>query len=299
VLVVAALLATVSPPWQRLLAEQAVPWVPLALAWATVRVLGNARTPRQLQVSAALAAGYLAVIGATAGVPAMFGAAVPLLGGIAASLAARLAQARRDRARADERQRVATQVHDTLGHVLTLLVLHANALVAGTADDRTRTAGKRISELGNQGLTELRRILALLDTPSAVRPHEPAVHADESVRGLVEQARAAGQDVDLDVPASLPALAPATASAVTRTVQEGLTNARRHAPGSVVRVGLEVAGGAVRVEVHNGPATGPVDGAGTGRGLAAMRRRIDLLGGRVDHAETEEGGYALRVELPT
>lgn len=318
VLAVAAALATVSSPWRTLLAEQAVPWVPLALAWATVRVVEGARTPRQLRVSGLLAAGYLAVIGATAGggagtaTTAVLGAAVPLLGGLCASLAVRLRQARRDRvaalererdamayrARMDERQRVAAQVHDTLGHVLTLLVLHANALAA-TGDAAGRAAGERISVLGNQGLTELRRILALLDAPAAVPPRGPdPVRPEQAVRELVEQARAAGQSVDLDVPGPLPALASATASALSRTVQEGLTNARRHAPGSDVRVWVAVAGGTVRVDVRNGPGRAPGAATGTGRGLTAMRHRIDVLGGRCEHARTDEGGYALRVELP-
>lgn len=298
VLVVAAGLRLVDSPWQRLVAEQAVVWLPVAVAWATVRVVDGARTPAQHRVSAVLAVAYLAVAGAGDGIGGVLGASVPLLGGVCASLAGRLRQARRDRvaeyalrARHEERQRVAAQVHDTLGHVLTLLVLQANQLT-GSADPAARAAGERMSGLGNQGLTELRRILTLLDPAEIV-----SVPVTAPVEELVAQARAAGQDVTLSVPAPVPSLGPATASAVTRTVQEGLTNARRYAQGAAVAVSLAMDGGTVRVAVHN-EAGGAAGESGSGRGLAALGRRVTLLGGECRHARTDDGGYALDVELP-
>jgi signal transduction histidine kinase len=299
VLVVAAGMRLVDSPWQRLVAEQAVVWLPVAVAWATIRVVSGARTPAQHRVSAVLALAYLAVAGVGDGIGGVLGASVPLLGGVCASLAGRLRQARRDRvaelalrARHEERQRVAATVHDTLGHVLTLLVLQANHLT-GSADPAARAAGERMSGLGNQGLTELRRILTLLDPPAEAA----RVPVTAPVEELVAQAQAAGQDVTLSVTAPVPSLGPATASAVTRTVQEGLTNARRHAPGAAVAVSLAVDGGTVRVAVRNaaGEAVGE---SGSGRGLAALGRRVTMLGGECRHARTDDGGYALDVELP-
>lgn len=316
VLVVAGVLRLADSPWQRLVQEQAVPWIPVAVAWATVRVAGEARTPWQVRTSAVAAVGYLVAVGVASApdsaVTAVLGSSVPLLGGLCASLAMRLRQARRDRAaalayrlRSEERQRVAARVHDTLGHVLTLLVLNANTLDTA-ADPTVREVGARISRLGNEGLAELRRTLTLLDAPAGDEPPRPTQvsvaesveeSVEESVRELVVAAREAGQSVTLDVSPVLPVLEPATASAFVRTVQEGLTNARRYAPGAAVAIELTSTGDTVRVAVRNEPG-GPPAGAGSGRGLAALSKRIDLLGGRCDHADTADRGYALLVELP-
>ncbi len=185
-----------------LVAGQAVPWVPVALAWATVRVVRDARTPRQLRVSAVVAVLYCVTAGtawavrhahpATA-VNATIDAGVPILGGICLSLAVRLRQARRDQdtelfreraalarqARSDERRRLAARLHDTLGHVLTLLVLHSNALAVSAADPAVRATGEQMSGLGRDGVRELRQTLDLLyeDEPSVgarVQQTDPA-----------------------------------------------------------------------------------------------------------------------------
>ena len=317
VVAAAAALHLAHSPWRPLLAEQAVPWVPLALAWATARVVGGARTPRQLRISGLLAVGYVVVVSASGGTAgtAAFGAAVPFLGGTCVSLASWLQQARRDRvaalareravlgsrARAAERQELAAQVHDTLGHVLTLLVLHANALaVSATGDQAARETGEQMSRLGNDGLAELRRILALMDAPAAAAPRVfGPVRPADSIRALAEQARAAGQEVALDMPAELPAIAAARAGALSRAAQEGLTNARRHAPGSKVRVALAADGQEIRLSVGNGPAGEEAAGlAGSGRGLAAIRLRVTMLGGTCAYGPASDGGYALLVTLP-
>jgi signal transduction histidine kinase len=107
------------------------------------------------------------------------GAAAPILGGLCASLAKRLNLARHDRvaalgreraavaraARADERRRVAAEMHDTLGHLLTLLVLRANVLMVRTNDPAASEAAEQMSRLGNEGLAELRSLLARDTSP--------------------------------------------------------------------------------------------------------------------------------------
>jgi signal transduction histidine kinase len=95
-----------------------------------------------------------------------------------------------------------------------------------------------------------------------------------------------------------PGMAPVLARTVHRAVQEGLTNARRHAPGGAVTVVVTVAEDTVGVVVRNGPGTAPGHGPGTGRGLDGVRRRVMLLGGECTHAPTADGGYALRINLP-
>jgi signal transduction histidine kinase len=229
--VVAALLTGFLRPWPALVAVQAVPWVPVAVAWATVRVFEDARSLPQLRVAGTLVAGYLAVVAATApgGVgPAVFGAAVPLLGGTCVSMAVRLRRARADRAvslaaeraatayraRVDERQRVAARLHDNLGHVLTLVVLRANALGASAADPRVRAAAEQIGALGTAGLTELRHPLDLVGAPAAAPPAHSTPGWHEPTAELVEQARAAGQQVSLSVAEPAPVVGTAAAAAL-------------------------------------------------------------------------------------
>jgi signal transduction histidine kinase len=314
---VASLLVVIPSPWQELVAAQAVPWVPLALAWSTVRAVENSPTPRQLRLSGLIALAYVLVAGSHghgSGLTAAMSAAVPILGGLCASLAQRLNRARHDRlaalareraavartARADERRRLAAGMHDTLGHVLTLLVLHANALTVRTSDPVAGAAAEQMSRLGNEGLAALRSLLDLLSEPGAV-PAEAPVPAEDlrpSLESLAGEARTAGQAVDLVWEGDDTGLAPVLARTVHRTVQEGLTNARRHAPGGAVTVVVTLAEDTVGVVVRNGPGTAPGHGPGTGRGLDGVRRRVALLGGDCTHAPTADGGYALRTELP-
>ena len=299
-----ALVASLLPhsPWRELVAAQAVPWIPLALAWATVRVIKYSQSPRQLRISGLIALAYVVAEGAYGGgLTAAMNAALPILGGLCASLAQRLNRARRDRvvalareraavaqaARADERRRLAAEMHDTLGHLLTLLVLHANVLTVRTTDPVATEAAEQMSRLGNEGIAELRSLLDLLGEDD--RDIEPP-----TLESLVREARAAGQQVDLVSDDA--ALSPLLARTVHRTVREGLTNARRHAPGAGVTVAVTVTGDAVDVVVRNGP---PQDRAPeTGRGLAAVERRVAELGGGCEHAPTADGGYALRASLP-
>ncbi|MGW0515799.1 sensor histidine kinase [Crossiella sp. NPDC003009] len=309
VTVVATSLLLLDSPWRPLLIAQGVPWVPLALTWATVLTVEHARTPRQLRIAAAFAFGYpLAAVvhtmldGAGPSVLNLLAStATPILGGVAVSLAARLQRARRDRvaalardraevarrAREQERQRLAAEIHDSLGHVLTLLVLHANALTVTAAEAHARAAAERMSRLGNDGLAELRKLLDLLGPP------EPAT---STLHTLVADARAAGQDVRLDLTGGLDRLPPALARTVDQVVREGLTNTRRHAPGAPAQVRITI-GDTVEVLVRN-ELGGAGPNPGSGRGLTGLDRSVAVLGGTCEHGPTSEGGYALRVSLP-
>ncbi|MCI2422449.1 histidine kinase [Saccharopolyspora sp. K220] len=310
VVVVAVLLLAIDSPWRTLVTEQAVLWIPFTLTWFTSRVVQGARTPRQLQISGAVVLVYLLAVGTNAAfversvVAATLGAAAPILGGMTVSLAGRLRQARRDRvaalareraavarqARESERQQLAAEIHDTLGHLLTLLVLHANALAVTTADRDARQAAEQMSRLGTDGLTELRQLLDLLGAPSRASLAVPTL--DE----LIGEARAAGQAVHLETAGDVADLSPALARTVHQVVREGLTNARKHASGAEVHVGVTVAE-AVEVSVRNGPGAAG-SSPGNGLGLESLRRRIALLGGSCEHTPTADGGYALRASLP-
>ncbi|GAA3244797.1 histidine kinase [Pseudonocardia petroleophila] len=204
---------------------------------------------------------------------------------------------RAERARAAERARIAREMHDVLGHRLSLLSVHAGALeLRGDlpAADVRRTAGV-LRETATAALDDLRGILLVLreEGPGADAP-QPRL-AD--VPDLVTQSRTAGVAVELthDVPGAPPDQLGRTAY---RIVQEGLTNARRHAAGAPVHV--EVAGrpGAeLSVRVVSGPGgAGPDRGSGTG--LIGLRERVALAGGELADAVDDTGRHVLTARMP-
>ncbi|WP_432482947.1 sensor histidine kinase [Kineococcus esterisolvens] len=215
------------------------------------------------------------------------------------------------RARATERARIAREMHDVLAHRLSLVSMHAGALEfrpGAPAEDVARAAGV-IRAGTHEALEDLRDILGVLRADAAAPGGEevsgrPQPTLDD-VPALVEEARAAGADVDLHlgVPdgARPPALAGRTAY---RVVQEGMTNARKHAAGRPVRVLVDGAPGTgLEVSVVDdgaAAALAPSPGAavpGAGLGLVGLAERVALAGGELEHGRTG-GGYRLRARLP-
>ncbi|SDL41869.1 Signal transduction histidine kinase [Nonomuraea jiangxiensis] len=206
-------------------------------------------------------------------------------------------------ARMAERRRLAGEMHDVLAHRLSLVATHAGALEYrpdSSPDQLARAAG--VIRTGvHQALEELRQVIGLLreedDPLDELRPR-PAL-AD--LPGLIDDARQAGQRVRLseEVPeaAALPVAASRTAY---RVVQEGLTNARKHAPGQPVDVLLRGTPGApLLIDVRN-----PLPPAGTaplvpgsGLGLVGLTERVRLAGGQLDH-HSAEGEFRLQARLP-
>ncbi|MFJ3904711.1 sensor histidine kinase [Streptomyces sp. NPDC090025] len=203
-----------------------------------------------------------------------------------------------DRERLRERSRIAGDMHDSLGHELALLALRAGALeldpALGTVQQR---AAGELRVAAADATARLRDIIGVLregDEDAAVAPVAPP---DESVAELVARARDSGMAVTL-TDAAEPAAAMA-ARALHRVVQEGLTNAAKHAPGAPVAVVVERDPGAVRVRVTSGPAAAPASGlAGGGTGLVGLDERVRLAGGSLRHRATEDGGFTLSAVLP-
>lgn len=203
-------------------------------------------------------------------------------------------------ARAAERARIAREMHDTLAHRLSLL-----ATVAGALEFRPDTPPAEVARAAglvragvSAALEELREVVGVLRAePDALRPASGLA----DVPRLVEESRVAGVDVDWEQHGD-PAGVPATVQAAAfRAVQEGLTNARRHAPGSPVRVAVVVVPGEVRVDVSDdGPSPGNVPSRqGTGTGLVGLRERAGLLRGEVLAVPATGGaGFRLTVSLP-
>ena len=203
-------------------------------------------------------------------------------------------------ARTAERARIAREMHDTLAHRLSLLATLAGALEHrpdAPPEERARVAG--LVRQGVSGaLDELREVVGVLRAgPDVLRP--PPGLAD--IPSLVDESRAAGAVVDerwSGDPAGVP---PAVQAAAFRVVQEGLTNAGRHAPGSAVHVLVEIAPAMVRVVVDDdGPAPGLAPSpSGSGTGLVGLHERAVLLGGEMS-AEPRGSvpGFRLSVSLP-
>lgn len=246
-----------------------------------------------------------------------FGAYLGSRRDLVAALQDRAAAAEREQAarvaqvQVAERTRIAREMHDVLAHRISLVAMHAGVLAFRRdlpPDEQAATAGV-VRDNANLALVELREVLGVLraDTPSgaggtsAPEPPQPTLSA---VPELVERERRAGAVVRLDLDAAtttaLADLPETTSRHAYRIAQEGLTNARKHAPGSLVHVTVEGSpGGLLTLTVQNAAGARPPAGlAGAGLGLVGAAERVRLLGGRLDHGPDDTGGYRLRAVLP-
>ena len=193
-------------------------------------------------------------------------------------------------------------MHDVVAHHLSVVVVRADSAPHRLADvrDDVRAEFAEIADAARASLTEMRQVLRLLREPVEQPPlgelgPQPGL---DQVAELVASTRRAGADVRLE--AEVPTgLDPALELTAYRVVQEALSNAVRHAPGSVVRVDVQRVGDALEVKVTNGTAreAGPA-GQGSGHGLVGMRERVALVEGTVNAGPTPEGGYLVAVSIP-
>ena len=221
------------------------------------------------------------------------------------ALQARAALLERDReeaaraAVANERARIARELHDLVAHGLAVTVLQAQAAQRVLAEDpaAARRSLASIETLGRQGLAELRRLLELLDERGEASPLDPAptlARLDE----LVERVREAGLPVTLTVHGSRGDVPAGVDLSAYRIVQESLTNALKHA-GQGARVDLSLTYRTDELEIvvaDDGPAASSLPG--TGRGLIGMRERVGLYGGSLEAGRRQEGGFVVRVLMP-
>lgn len=251
----------------------------------------------------ALSAGFLLLLPATAG--ALLGQRQPLV---------RLLRERNqyleraqvltaDKARMKERAHIATEMHDMLGHRLSLISMHAGALELSAAQDAPRLSGQAelLRTTAATALTELRGILGVLrDTESASDTVDESSGTRADITDLVAESRKAGIGVELAWSgADLGDVDLRIRHAVHRVVREGLTNVHKHAP--TARTGVEVVNAADRIRVR--VLNGPVPGArrrlpGTRHGLVGLEERIALLRGAFTAGSTPEGGFRVVADLP-
>lgn len=201
-----------------------------------------------------------------------------------------------ERVRLRERARIAQDMHDSLGHDLSLIALRAAALeLAADLPPAHRAAAGELRASVATATERLHDVIGVLreERSGSLRP------AGESVAELVDGARDAGMAIELHADADGGELPPLVAHAVHRVVREALTNAARYAPAAPVTVTVDRSGGEVAVSVVNGPAPdGPLPGpASHGSGLLALRERVRLAGGVLD-AGPRNGGFAVTAHLP-
>ncbi|MEV8378903.1 histidine kinase [Kribbella sp. NPDC056861] len=308
VTIVAAGMVAGPAPWPGLFDLGATAWIPITLAWSVVRAVEHARTPLQLWLCGLFTIGYVGVVGTERGPVQAAGSVLPILGAVTIAYALRLRRARQDQLvaldqarRGSDRDRLAAQIHDTLGHHLTLMVLRANSFALTANDPAGRETGRQLAAFGTAALADLRGLVTAVRTPASDTPQ--GMHA-AALEELVADGRAAGQRITFTVSGEPAEFSPAILRAVHRVIQEGLTNARKHAPGSTAAVEV-VIGDDVVVAVSNDgavagqspAAAGDGEPSAHGTGLSALRRRIEILDGELD-ARPTAAGYAVRVRLP-
>jgi signal transduction histidine kinase len=195
----------------------------------------------------------------------------------------------------NERARIASELHDIIGHALSVMVVQAAAgqRLAGRDPAATSEAFGVIAESARRGREDLGRLVDLLGGETVEAPDLSLIDeviARAARSGLAVTCRFEGDRDGVPAP---------VAHAAFRVVQEGLTNALRHAPGAAVQVLVRGSGRALTVRVVNDRAAGSSPGiVGTGQGLRGLRERVQHLGGSLDAGEVSGGGWLLEARLP-
>jgi signal transduction histidine kinase len=216
--------------------------------------------------------------------------------------AAALQREGEERARAavaEERLRIARELHDVVGHSLGVIVVQAGAERATLppGQETTRDTLVAIERTGRQALGEMRRLLDLMrrdDEQVALAPLPSLTQLD----GLVEKVRAAGLPVELRVEGERVSLPPGIDLSAYRIVQEALTNALKHAGPARARVTVRYADDALEIEIADSGSGAGEAADGGGHGLAGMGERVALFGGTLRTGTRPGGGYAVSARLP-
>ena len=217
-----------------------------------------------------------------------------------ASLFAADREARAREAVAEERARLARELHDSVGHALNVVVLHAGAAqrILETKPELAREALGSIETAGRDALGDIERMLGILRVPDEGAGLDAAPGLGQ-VEALCASVREAGLPVHLVVEGTPQALPSSVDLSAYRVVQEALTNTLKHAGKAHAWVTIRYMDQALEVEVLDDGHGGPVAGFGRGgHGLAGMRERIDIFGGELLAGPREEGGFAIHARLP-
>ncbi|MGH4032163.1 sensor histidine kinase [Actinomycetota bacterium Odt1-20B] len=307
-------------------------WVPLAAPFAcySATVFGaNLRLAWALTGALTLVATRPWAPDAAIVAPGLLLTAVPALAGMYVRSQHRLADVLRDRveraereqhllaerARSEERARLAVEMHDIVTHRVSLMVLHAGALRMTTREDATRRAAEELRAAGHQALEELREFLGVLRSPAGERTvadgAAPGRAAGEAagpdLEDLIAESAAAGVRIAFTRTGDSGVVSPVIGRTVYRVVQESLSNAIKHAPGAAVEVRARYGREHVRLTIRNAePGHGPpadagehtLSRSGSGVGLLGLRRRVGLVGGELHAGPSAGGGFEVEARLP-
>jgi signal transduction histidine kinase len=307
------------------LSPDAMPWLPAAAPFAAYSAMAYV-TNRQ---AAWLPVAALTVIGTHRwdappnspwmlqsllfiGGPALLGTYVAARRRLLRSLTERTERAEREQhllaeqARADERSRLAVEMHDLVTHRVSLMVLQSGALRVTAREESTRTAAEELRRTGCQALQELRDLVGILRDSTSSGYHGAlagrAQAAVPEVAALVRQSESIGVPVDLVAEGDPSRVSPVVGRTAYRIVQEALTNVRKHAPGARVQIHLRYRPDGVRMSVRNSAPTGARDpllaGTGTGTGLLGLRQRVELINGSLRVGPDDDGGFHVDAALP-
>jgi len=198
----------------------------------------------------------------------------------------------------DERARIARELHDVVGHSVSVMTVQASAArrLLRPHQDKEREALLVVEKTGREALAEMRRMVGVLRRPEEAPALAPQPSL-EQIEGLIEHTREAGLPVELRIegePIELPAGIDLTAY---RLVQEGLTNTLKHARAQRAEVVVRYEDGYVELTVSD-DGQGGGSGGGSGHGLVGMRERVSVYGGELEAGRRAGGGFRLRARLP-
>ncbi|MEJ4125682.1 sensor histidine kinase [Corynebacterium marquesiae] len=202
-------------------------------------------------------------------------------------------------ARQEERDRIARDMHDTLSHRLSMIAVYAGGLAyrKDLDPEETRKSARTIRDEAEAAVGDLREALHSLRSEGRIDPRE-------GVESLVERSRRAGMDVEVRYqagagPQSLEELSTMAGHALNRAVQEGLTNARKHAPGEPVTITIAALADALSITMSNPTAQAEEKGSGNsgGYGIVGMRERASVVGGSLQ-VKDEEESFSWTLRLP-
>ncbi|MBE8519469.1 two-component sensor histidine kinase [Amycolatopsis sp. H6(2020)] len=207
---------------------------------------------------------------------------------------------------AEQRTRLAADMHDTITHRISLIILRAGVLGMSTSDEAVRATAEELRSAGCQALEELQELLHVLrdgfdETGEPVAPVQSWAPVPELLP-LIAESRSAGVHAELVEDGDAATVSPVVRRTAHRIVQESLTNVRKHAPGTDVRVHVRYGGDAVYLAVYNTtPTQGPdpaLTATGSGAGLHNLRQRVELVGGTLRAGPATDGGFHVVATLP-
>jgi signal transduction histidine kinase len=215
--------------------------------------------------------------------------------------AARAEREREERARlavSDERARIARELHDVVGHSVSVMTVQASAArrLLRPQQEKEREALLVVEKTGREAMAEMRRMVGVLRRPEEAPALAPQPSL-EQIETLVEHTREAGLPVDLRIEGEPVQLPPGVDLTAYRLVQEALTNTMKHARASSAEVVVRYGDGDVELTISD-DGVGGADGDSGGHGLVGMRERVSVYGGELEAGPRADGGFRLRARLP-